>query len=82
MIMEFESTRDIVWQFAIVAAVLHLLLMKIPQQADSALRIIWSGLVACAAVLLFLRGTRVSLGEGFFLLVLFIIIFVRLSMLY
>jgi hypothetical protein len=82
MIMEFLSTRDVVWQFAIISAVLHLVLMKIPLQADSALRVLWSELAACAAVVLFAVWTRVSLGEGFLLLVLFNITFVCLSMLY
>ena len=79
MIMELMSTRDIVWQFAFLAAFLHLVQMKIPQQADSALRVIWSGLAACAAVLLFSVWTRVSLGEGCFLLLLFNLTFVCLS---
>jgi len=76
MIIETQSTFDVVWQFAILAAFTHLLLMKLPQQADSSLQLLKSWSVASLGVLVFLVWGAVSLAEGLRLFSLFNIIFV------
>jgi hypothetical protein len=57
--MDFLTTQpafDAMWQFAISAAILHLVLMKMPQQPDSALTVIPSFAVASPMFLLFCIG--------------------------
>jgi hypothetical protein len=49
-----QPVFDAMWQFAISAAILHLVLMKMPQQPDSALKIIPSTALASPMFLTFL----------------------------
>jgi hypothetical protein len=79
--MELLTTQpvfDATWQFAISASILHLVLMKMPQQPDSALKFIPSTAVASPTFLIFLYWRGISLAEGFYLFSLFNVIFVRL----
>jgi hypothetical protein len=73
-----QPAFDAMWQFAISAAILHLVLMKMPQQPDSALKIIPSTAVASPTFLIFLYLRGVSLQEGVYLFFLFNVIFVHL----
>jgi hypothetical protein len=70
---------DVLWQFAIFAALVHIVVMKVPEQADSALNIIPSGAVAATAFGCFLRWRAVPLSEASYLFGLFCLLFVRLS---
>jgi uncharacterized protein YhhL (DUF1145 family) len=79
MIIETQSTFDVAWQFAIFAAFVHLVLMKLPQQADSSLQILTSWSVALLGVVIFLVWRAVSLAEGVGLFALFNLTFVGLS---
>jgi hypothetical protein len=74
-----QPTLDVLWQFAIFAALFHIAVMKLPQQADSALNFILSSAVALAAFGLFLCFRAVPLYEALYLLLLFSVLFVRLS---
>lgn len=80
-IMDLLTTQpafDAMWQLAICAATLHLVVMKMPQQADSALTVIPSIALALPTFLLFLYWRGVSLAEGLCLFSLFNVIFVSL----
>jgi hypothetical protein len=73
-----QPAFDAMWQFAISAAILHLGVMKMPQQPDSALKIIPWTAVASPMFLIFLYWRGVSLVEGIYLFFWFNVIFVRL----
>ena len=74
-----QPTLDVLWQFAIFAALAHIVLMKLPEQADSALNFIPSSVVAVAAFGVFLGWRAVPFFEAMYLLLLFDVLFVRLS---
>ena len=82
MTIEAQSTFDVAWQFAIFVAFVHLVLMKLPQQADSSLQILKSWSVALLGVVIFLVWRAVSFAEGLGLFALFNLIFVCLSIFY
>ena len=74
-----QPALDVLWQFAIFAALVHIVVMKLPEQADSALNFIPSGLVAVVAFGLFLCWRAVAFSEALYLFPLFCVLFVPLS---
>lgn len=80
--MDFLTTQpsfDVMWQFAISAALVHMVLMKFPQQPDSALNFIPSSANALGTFALFLYWRDLQFAEGCTLYILFIVLFVSLS---
>jgi hypothetical protein len=80
--MDFFTTRsafDLMCLFAIFAALCHLVVMKFPQQADSALQIIPSSAFALSGFALLLHWRAVSFAEAVALYLLFIALFVSPS---
>ena len=73
-----QPALDVLWQFAIFAALVHIVVTKLPEQADSALNFIPSSAVALAAFILFLCWRAVPFSKGIYLLSLFCVLFVRL----
>ena len=77
-IPETESVFNVLWQFAMWAALLHIIAMKVPQQPDSALKFIRSSLCVFPAFVVFLCWRRVSIAEGLCFVALFSVVFVHL----
>jgi len=73
-----QPVFDVVWQFAIFTAAVHLVLLKVPQQADSSLQIFKSWSVGMLGVLIFLAWRAVPLPKGVLSVLLFNTVFVSL----
>jgi len=74
-----QPPYDVLWQFAICAALFHLVAMKLPQQADSALNVIPSSAGALILFAFFLYWRAIPFTEALYLYLWFNVLFVRLS---